>query len=156
MVTRTYRAAIRVGEDFITIEETVELPVDATDDQIAQAVNIGWRIYERQREAIEKQVALAREGRGQQPPTEASYTPSASDKQRAFISTLQDRLGWTSEEFGRFLEGHGVNVGSITRAQASMIIDLLQREVRQEGIIENFAKPIVTPGNKRQAVEDLL
>lgn len=103
---------------------------------------------------MEEQVTQIRGVR--RPDEPATYNPTASEKQMNFIATLQDRLGWTSEEFGRFLEEQGVNVASITKAQASMIIDLLQREVRQSGIIENFAKPLVTPGGKRQTVEDLL
>ena len=39
LVTRTYRAAIRCGEDFITIEETIALPPTASDAEIAQAVD---------------------------------------------------------------------------------------------------------------------
>ena len=38
-VTRTYRAAVRLGEDFITLEETVTLPLDATDEEVQKAVN---------------------------------------------------------------------------------------------------------------------
>jgi hypothetical protein len=32
-VARTYRAAIRIGEDFITLEETIALPIDASDEE---------------------------------------------------------------------------------------------------------------------------
>ncbi len=43
-VARTFRAAIRIGEDFYTVEETITLPIDAGDEEIAQAVNTGLRI----------------------------------------------------------------------------------------------------------------
>lgn len=155
MITRTFRAAIRIGEDYVTLEETIELPPDATDDQIAQAINIGWRIYERQREALEEQVMLARGGRRpliDEPPP----SPPASDKQRSFIAALQDRLRWTSEQMEAYNTEQGISLIGMTKAQASVLIDSLQKLVREEGIIENFARPIVTPGNRRQAVEDLL
>jgi len=35
LVSRTYRAAIRLGEDFITLEETITLPLDASDEEVA-------------------------------------------------------------------------------------------------------------------------
>ena len=38
LVSRTYRAAIRLGEDFITLEETISLPLDASDEEVTQAV----------------------------------------------------------------------------------------------------------------------
>ena len=41
MVSRTYRAAIRIGEDFITMEETIALPLDASDEEVTQAVDLG-------------------------------------------------------------------------------------------------------------------
>ena len=36
MVSRTYRAAIRIGEDFITMEETIALPLDASDEEVTR------------------------------------------------------------------------------------------------------------------------
>ena len=60
-VSRTYRAAIRIGEDYITLEETIVLPLDASDEEVAKAVDLGWRIYRTQREAIEAQIAGIRE-----------------------------------------------------------------------------------------------
>jgi hypothetical protein len=44
-VSRTYRAAIRIGEDYVTLEETIVLPLDASDEEVAKAVDLGWRIY---------------------------------------------------------------------------------------------------------------
>ena len=38
LVTRTYRAAIKSGDDYITIEETIALPPTASDAEIAQYV----------------------------------------------------------------------------------------------------------------------
>ncbi|HEU5086733.1 MAG TPA: hypothetical protein VFT99_04785, partial [Roseiflexaceae bacterium] len=64
LVSRTYRAAVRIGEDFITLEETVTLPIDASDEEVEQAVDLGWRIYRAQRAAVEQQVAGVRETAG--------------------------------------------------------------------------------------------
>src|SRR5204863_10039203 len=60
LVSRTYRAAIRIGEDFITLGETVTLPLDASDEEVAQAVDLRWRIYRAQREAAEAQITDVR------------------------------------------------------------------------------------------------
>lgn len=153
-VTRTFRAAIRIGEDYITLEETIQLPADATDNQIAQSVSLGWRIYAQQREAMEGQVTQIRGAR--QVHRTSTDEPPASDKQRNFIATLQDRLRWTSEQMTVYAREQGFDLIAMTKTQASALIDSLQKLIREEGIIENFARPLVTPGNKRQTVEDLL
>jgi hypothetical protein len=44
-VTRIYRVASKIGEDFHTVEMTVTLPVGATDAEIAEAIDLGTRIY---------------------------------------------------------------------------------------------------------------
>jgi len=75
-ITRTLRAAIRLGEDFITVEEQVSLPCDATDDDIARAVELGQRIYAAQRAAVEQQVAAIRSAGPAPTSGGASYTPA--------------------------------------------------------------------------------
>src|SRR5262245_60107349 len=95
LVSRTYRAAIRLGEDFITLEETISLPLDASDAEVAQAVDLGWRIYRAQREAAEAQINDVRSSA----PAPAPFTirdpdAPASDNQRNYIATLQDKLAW--------------------------------------------------------------
>ena len=47
-VTRTLRAAVKIGEDYVTIEESITLASDASDADIAAAVALGWRIYTQQ------------------------------------------------------------------------------------------------------------
>ena len=49
-VTRTLRAALKIGEDYVTIEESITLARDASDADIQAAVALGWRIYTQQRE----------------------------------------------------------------------------------------------------------
>ena len=70
-IARTFRTAMRIGEDFITIEETITLPTDATDDEVEQAVQLGWRIYRAQRESCEMQTDDIRADHGMPPATPA-------------------------------------------------------------------------------------
>lgn len=127
LVSRTYRAALRLGEDFITIEETIALPIDADDDEIALAVNTGWRIYQAQRESVEGQIQQLRE---QQPqPTIAIRDPEApaSEKQRNFVGALQDELRWNDEQLARYSSEQGIDLVTMTKGQASGFIDGLKR-----------------------------
>jgi hypothetical protein len=127
-ITRTYRAAIRLGEDFITLEETVTLPLDASDEDVQQAVDLGWRIYAAQREAVAQQVAGAREGHGQATPITVRDPESpASEKQRNYIAVLQEDLSWTNEQLGSYAGEHSVDLVTMTKGQASSFIDGLKK-----------------------------
>ncbi len=127
-VTRTYRAAIRIGEDFITLEETITLPADATDDEIGQAVDLGLRIYRAQREAIDGQISAIRESAGAPAPiTVRDPDAPASDKQRNFIATLQDSLGWSGEQLAAYAQDQGVELVTLNKGQASTFIDGLKK-----------------------------
>lgn len=127
-VTRTYRAAIRIGEDFITLEETVTLPIDASDDEVAQAVDLGLRIYRAQREAVEAQVSTIRETAGA-PPAITVRDPDApaSDKQRNYIATLQEQLGWSNEQLSTYANDHDLDLVTLSKGEASTFIDGLKR-----------------------------
>ncbi len=127
-VTRTYRTAIRLGEDFITLEETITLPIDASDNEVQQAVDLGWRIYRTQREALEGQITGIREAQG----LPASITirdpeAPASDKQRNYIAALQEDLTWTNEQLNAFAQEQGVAFVTLTKGQASSFIDSLKK-----------------------------
>ena len=127
-VSRTYRAAIRLGEDFITLEETIALPIDASDEEVAQAVDLGWRIYRAQKEAAESQIADIRGSIGAPAPITVRDPDSpASDKQRNYIATLQDQIGWTSEQMASFAEEQNVDLVTMTKGQASVFIDGLKK-----------------------------
>jgi hypothetical protein len=128
LVSRTYRAAIRLGEDFITLEETITLPLDASDEEVTQAVDLGWRIYRAQREAAETQAADIRSAA----PTPAPITirdpdAPASDNQRNYIATLQDKLTWNSEQLAAYAEEQSVDLVTMTKGQASGFIDGLKK-----------------------------
>jgi hypothetical protein len=127
-VSRTYRAAIRIGEDFITLEETIALPLDASDEEVAQAVELGWRIYRAQREAADAQVTDIRSTIGApQPITVRDPDSPASDKQRNYIVTLQDNLTWNSEQLAAYAEDQSVDLVTMTKGQASLFIDGLKK-----------------------------
>jgi hypothetical protein len=128
LVSRTYRAAIRLGEDFITLEETISLPLDASDEDVAQAVDLGWRIYRAQREAAESQINDVRSSA----PAPAPFTirepdAPASDNQRNYIATLQDKLAWNSEQLAVYAEEQEVDLVTLTKGQASTFIDGLKK-----------------------------
>jgi len=128
MVSRTYRAAIRIGEDFITMEETIALPLDASDEEVTQAVDLGWRIFRAQREAADAQVNDIRSAIGTPAPITVRDPDSpASDKQRNYIVTLQDNLSWNSEHLAAYAEEQSVDLVTMTKGQASLFIDGLKK-----------------------------
>ncbi|GAB4130303.1 MAG: hypothetical protein Fur005_20110 [Roseiflexaceae bacterium] len=134
-ISRTYRAAIRLGEDFITLEETVTLPIDASDEEVAQAVELGWKIYRAQRSAVEQQVASVRETAGPLVPSIQIKDPDspASEKQRGYIATLQDQLGWSSEQLVAYAREQQVDLVTLTKGHASTFIDGLKKLAEDHG-----------------------
>jgi len=127
-VTRTYRAAVRLGEDYITLEETITLPLTASDDDVQQAVELGLRIYRAQREAVEQQVAGIRESQGAPAGITVRDPESpASEKQRNYIATLQDNLTWSSDQLSTYAGEHSVDLVTLTKGQASSFIDGLKK-----------------------------
>lgn len=133
-VTRTYRAAVRLGEDFVTLEETVTLPIDASDDEVQQAVDLGWRIYRAQREAVDQQISSVREAQGPAAPiTVRDPDAPASDKQRNYIATLQENMSWTNEQLAVYAGEHNVDLVTLTKGQASGFIDGLKKLADERG-----------------------
>ena len=132
-ISRTYRAAIRLGEDFVTLEETIVLPIDATDEEITQAVDLGWRIFEAQRAAAEQQISEIRAGMPAVPPQIRMREPDApaSDKQRNYIATLQEQLGWSGEQLAAYAQEQEIDLAGMTKGQASAFIDGLKALVGQ-------------------------
>lgn len=128
IISRTYRTAIRIGEDFITLEETITLPMDASDDDVAQAVELGWRIYRAQRAAVEEQVATIREAA---PAAHAIAIKDpdapASEKQRNYIAALQEDLTWSNEQLASYADEQSVDLVALTKGQASSFIDGMKK-----------------------------
>lgn len=121
-VTRTFRAAIRLGDDYITLEESITLPLDSSDEDIAQAVDMGWRIYNRQLESLESQVAGVRESHVAPAPGEIA----ASERQRNYIAVLQKDLAWNDDQLADYADEQGIDVATMNRNQASSLIDMLR------------------------------
>ncbi|GAC1537361.1 MAG: hypothetical protein NVS2B7_07610 [Herpetosiphon sp.] len=128
MISRTFRAAIRVGEDFYTIEETVTLPPTATDDDIAQAVDAGERIYQAQRAAVELQSRHLREEMVINPLPIQIRDPEApaSDKQRQYMDYLVTELHWDGSQMQQFAAEHKLDILTLTKREASELIDELK------------------------------
>jgi hypothetical protein len=132
LVTRTLRAAVKIGDDYYTIEETISLPSTANDDQIAQAVDAGLRMYAAQREAVEAQVRTLREQVVSQPLPVQLREPDApaSDKQRAYMDFLARELHIDSDQLATIASEHNMDLQTLTKREASELIDVLKK--RQE------------------------
>ncbi|WP_298818074.1 hypothetical protein [Chloroflexus sp.] len=153
-VTRTYRTAIKLGDDFITIEETITLPIDADEQTVQQAVDLGWRIFRSQREAVEQQIAQIREQHAAATTiTVRDPDAPASERQRNFIATLQQALGWSSEQLAAFAQQHGYDLVALNKGQASAFIDELRRlqeEHQRLAIAEERARYANQPISDKQ------
>lgn len=151
-ITRTYRAAIRLGEDFITLEETITLPLEASDEEITQAVELGWRIYTAQHTALERQVAALREAHGPQaaPASPGVRDPEApaSEKQRSYIARLQRSLRWSEEEMRSYASERGYDLLVLSKGQASEFIDGLKRLSEEAEPYDASAHPLTEQQHK--------
>jgi hypothetical protein len=126
LVTRTLRAAVKIGDDYYTLEETIALPPTASDAEIAQAVATGLRIYEAQRGALDAQIAQLREGRTASLPAMREPDAPASEKQRAYMDYLLKELEWTSDQLAAFAAERDLNLLTLTKREASALIDDLK------------------------------
>jgi len=153
-ITRTYRTAIKLGDDFITIEETITLPIDADDQMVQQAVDLGWRIFRSQREAVEQQIAHIREQHTAATAiTVRDPDAPASERQRNFIAALQQALGWSGEQLASFAQQHGYDLVSLNKGQASAFIDELKRlsdEQQRVAVAEERARYAGQPASEKQ------
>jgi hypothetical protein len=127
-VTRTFRAAVKIGDDYYTVEETISLPPTATDVEIADAVGTGLRIYEAQRAAVETQLRALREQVVSQPVPVQIREPDApaSDKQRAYMDYLLKELNWDHDRLAGFAGERSLNLLTLTKREASELIDELK------------------------------
>lgn len=133
LVTRTYRAAIRSGDDYITIEETIALPPTASDADIAQAVDTGLRIFRMQQTAVEAQIASLRDAHPVTNTTRiADPDAPASDKQRSYLEYLVTTLELPDDAMQTTLREHNTSYETLTKGQASDIIDKLKNQLDQK------------------------
>ena len=155
-VARTFRAAIRIGEDFYTVEETITLPIDAGDEEIAQAVDTGMRIYKAQRTAAETQIRELRDQVVASPLPVQIREPDApaSDKQRAYMDYLLNELGWDAERLHAFAAERHFDVLTLNKREASELIDQLKGllEARNGDADVGAGEAQSTPAPPRQAI----
>ncbi len=156
-VSRTFRAAIRIGEDFYTVEETITLPSDAGDEEIAQAVDTGMRMYMAQRAAAEQQIREMRAQVASSPLPVQIRDPEApaSDKQRAYMDYLLNELGWDAGRLHTFASERQFDVLTLNKREASELIDqlkaLLEARAGEAEAPAAEEHPAVTPIS-RQAI----
>jgi len=145
-VTRTLRAAVKVGDDYYTIEETITLPPTVSDEQIAQAVATGLRMYEAQRAAVEAQIRDLREHVVSQPLPVQIREPDApaSEKQRQYMDYLLKELSWDSEHLAAFAAERMLNVLTLTKREASELIDELKNILAGAANDDASAEPEAT------------
>lgn len=132
-ITRTIRAAIRLGEDYLTIEESITLPLDASEEDICHAVALGQRIYLAQRDMLESQVDAIRRSYV----TSGMHTPEtpASEGQRIYINRLVSALGWSPEQLDTYAREQ-LNIDdlrTLRKGQASVLIDTLKHILEERG-----------------------
>ncbi len=154
-VTRTMRVAIKVADNYYTLEETISLPPGASDTQIAEAVGTGWRIYEQQRQEMEKQLvelqAQAAQmvmgnggypgGNGERPAIREPNAP-ASERQRGFIDRLLHDLGWDETRLSQVCAELGYNPLTLTKHEAAQLIDRLKATLAdQQGTTQEQSPP---------------
>jgi hypothetical protein len=119
-------AAVKIGEDYVTIEETITLDVEASDEQIAQAVELGWRIFKAQQDSAKAQILEARESYGDD--RERIALPSQLER----ISDLQRILGWDAQQLADFLAERRLDGSKLSRRQASLVVDQLRRLIDEQ------------------------
>jgi len=122
-ITRTYRAAIKAGDDFVTIEETVTLSTNASDTDIAAAVATGLRIFTAQAAAVEAQIAALRGFH----PVGAGATEPATESQLSYLETLVGR--GTGKTLAAYVAEKGTTL-PLTKSGASGLIEELKAGVQ--------------------------
>ncbi|HZB96436.1 MAG TPA: hypothetical protein VE268_10780 [Herpetosiphonaceae bacterium] len=159
-ISRTFRAAIRIGEDFYTVEETITLPIDAGDEEIARAVEVGMRIYEAQRAAAEGQIRDLRAQVVSNPLPVQIREPDApaSEKQRAYMDYLLNELGWDMGRLQEFAAERHFDILTLNKRDASELIDQMKAQLearsaeRESASAESPSAAAAPPAPTRQAI----
>ncbi len=130
-ITRTFRAAIKLGDDYFTVEETICLQPGATEAMISEAVQTGIRIYETQRQVMTEQIGRLRAEAGQRIMNgngNGMREPDApaSEKQRGYMDYLLKELHWDTERLSSFATERNLNMLTLTKRDASELIDELK------------------------------
>jgi hypothetical protein len=130
-ITRTLRADLRLGDDAVTLEVSVTLPLDADDGQLARAVALSRQLHEQHYPEFTRQLQQLRETAAGPPRTNESAAgreaEPASERQQNYIAALQEDLGWSDAQLIAFARRCGCELTSLTRRQASQLIEELRR-----------------------------
>lgn len=158
LVTRVMRAAVKIGDDYYTVEESITLSPSAGEDEIREAVETGMRIYEAQRAAVEQQVRGLRDQVVAQPLPVQIREPDApaSEKQRTYMDYLLRELSWDNEQLVAFASERGFGLETLTKREASELIDQL-KQIQSGGVDSNAdaapQQPATPPeAEQRQAI----
>jgi hypothetical protein len=147
-VTSTLRADIRLGDDAVTLEVSMTLPLDADDTQLEQALQLSRRLHERQYPAFARQLQQLRESAAG-PPREVEASAGrdvepASDRQHSYLAALQEDHGWSVSQLRAFARRHGCEPATLTRRQAALLIEELRRSPEAAGLpAEVSRRPIL-------------
>lgn len=124
-VTCEYRVAVKVGDDYYTVDSIISLPPGATSAEIQEAVATRDAIQAAQSPGVNQLVAAIKDAAGE----------PASQDQRNYIYRLLRDINWKDEHFSALLAERGLANETLTKRQASKIIDHL-KEIKA-GTIEN-------------------
>ena len=143
-VSQVARVAVKIGDDYHTLESTVTLPPGASDAEIAEAVETGTRIYTAQRAAMDSLVlALRFAPVPPRPATKNQLNAVATLRSRVSISTIAA----VYKEIG--IEGPEPQ----TFDQASALIDRLRAIVN--GVADDPATVLAGKHSQEQPAEEV-
>lgn len=129
-VRHIYRASVKLGEDFRTLECEITVPIGASDDLIREAQETARRVRQAQADETERDIDAMREdaqlagGRSSRYAIRDPEAP-ASAKQRNAIDRLAAAKGWDASRLVSFCELAGVPLLTLTKGGASWLIDAL-------------------------------
>ncbi|WP_322489416.1 hypothetical protein [Chloroflexus sp.] len=143
-VRHIYRASIKIGDDFRTLECEIVVPVGASDELIREAQNTARRVREAQAEDTEREIEAMREdaqlagsGRSSRYTIRDPEAP-ASTKQRNAIERMAAAKGWDNTRLVNFCELAGVPLLTLTKGGASWLIDALNGVPMQPPVPASF------------------
>lgn len=159
-VRHLYRASLKLGEDFRTLECEITVPVGASDDLIREAQDTARRVREAQAEATEEAIAALREetqlASGGSRSRYAIRDPEAlaSPKQRTAIARMAAAKGWDTTRLVGFCDLAGVPLLTLTKGGASWLIDALNGVAAQPPVPASFTPVAPLPVAPEAGVGD--
>lgn len=126
VVEQSFRYARKVGDNYVTGEMKVILPVGASDAEIQAAIATGVRIGIAMGHAVLEQVdqAVAEQvDAGSQPIKIKEPDAPASEKQIKYLYKLSDELGLSG--LAAVAATHNIDLAQMTKSGASTLIEYL-------------------------------